>query len=457
MALTVQWIQWILVIASSIALYFLSPKALSASDFFKATHKGKQPSMLLLTGSLVISWIMAKSIANTSDLGYRFGLVGGVAYACYYLSFAVAGWVIYRLRTKGHFKSIHHFLSGKFGRGAVIVFSLLIGFRLFNEVWSNTIVIGSYYGDIGTTPYYVAVVVFTALTLLYALKGGLSSSIFTDVLQLILFSTLLGVILYLLMGTDGVSTSNMLSSGEWSFASGLDLMLVALVQCLSYPFHDPVLTDRGFISEEKSMLKSYLWASVIGFVCIVMFSFVGIYARESGLEGTATVAVAQSFGIIMLLVINFIMITSAASTLDSTFSSFSKLISVDLKLGESLKMGRLAMGLIALLGTIPVFLNPEVLSATTISGTMVIGLAPIFLFWNVNVPRISYHLSVFAGIALGILLMTKSFPSELILTEGKYADLLWINVWGTLVCTALFFLPKLFIQASPKTSTAPQL
>ena len=35
-------------------------------------------------------------------------------------------------------------------RAAVWLFSILIGIRLFNEVWSNTMVIGSYFGDYGS-------------------------------------------------------------------------------------------------------------------------------------------------------------------------------------------------------------------------------------------------------------------------------------------------------------------
>ena len=54
------------------------------------------------------------------------------------------------------------------------------------------------------------------------------------------------------------------------------------------------------------------------------------------------------------------MITSAASTLDSTFSSFSKLAAVDLKLGESISFGRLAMCVLVFLGTIPIFLDAEI-------------------------------------------------------------------------------------------------
>ena len=136
---------------------------------FKAINKKKAPNTLVLTGILIISWIFAKSITNAANLGLDFGIVGGVAYAGYYLSFAVAGLVIYKLRTIGGFTSIHQFLISRYGKSAMAIFSILIAFRLFNEVWSHTMVIRSYFGAMGGVPCYWAIIVFTILTLGYAL------------------------------------------------------------------------------------------------------------------------------------------------------------------------------------------------------------------------------------------------------------------------------------------------
>ena len=438
----IQYWQWGLIIASSLLLFLLSPLAKNTNQFFKAEHKKKAPNTFMLMGSLVISWIFAKSITNAANLGLDYGIVGGVAYAAYYLSFTVAGIVIYKMRTQGRYRSIHHFLISKFGKGAVAVFSILIAIRLFNEVWSNTMVIGSYFGDMGTSVYYWSILVFTVLTLAYVLKGGLSSSIFTDVLQMGLFSVLLIVILGVIFGPKtNFTISEAALSGIWSFEMGLNLLFAAVLQSLSYPFHDPVLTDRGFISSPKVTLKSFLLATVVGGICIILFSIIGVYAKASGMSGQAAVEVGKAFGVVLLLVINFIMITSAASTLDSTFSSFSKLVSIDLKLGNSLKVGRWSMVFIAVLGTIPVFLDAEILSATTISGTMVIGLTPVFIFWKSKAPKLSFHLSVLCGIVFGFLLIFNLFPNQLIFTTGKYADLLWINFWGIISCITLYFIP----------------
>jgi Na+/proline symporter len=434
--------QWGLIVVSSLILFFLSPLAKNTDEFFKATHRKKVPNTFMLTGSLIISWIFAKSITNAANLGMDYGLVGGVAYAGYYLSFAVAGVILYQMRTQGGFESIHHFLTSRFGKGAMHLFSGLIAIRLFNEVWSNTTVIGSYFGEQGSEPYYWAIMVFTILTLAYTLKGGLSSSIFTDVIQMGLFSILLCIILWSIFSVDNFTAKDVVSSGTWSFGLGLNLFFAAIIQSFSYPFHDPVLTDRAFISSPKTTLISFLWATLLGGLCIVLFSIIGVYAQHQGMQGQAAVAVGKAFGVVILLVINFIMITSAASTLDSTFSSFSKLLSVDLNLGKNLNFGRLSMAIIAILGTIPVFFDAEILSATTISGTMVIGLTPVFLFWKLKVPKISFYLSVVTGLLFGFILLFELVPQTFIFTDGKYADLLWINIWGILSCNLVYIIPK---------------
>ncbi len=434
--------QWGLIIGSSLLLFLLSPRAKTKNQFFKATHLKKPPSGLWLTGSLIISWIFAKSITNAANLGMDYGIVGGVAYAGYYLSFAVAGVLLYQIRVTGGFKSIHDFLTTRFGKGAMALFSVLISIRLFNEVWSNTMVIGTYFGDSGSAPYYWAILVFTLLTLAYAIKGGLSSSIFTDVIQMALFSVLLIVILGVIFSSEGFTAGDVISSGTWSFELGLNLFFAAIIQSFSYPFHDPVLTDRAFLSSPKVTRRSFLWASLIGGLCIVLFSIIGVYAQSKGMQGQAAVEVGKAFGVVVLLIINFIMITSAASTLDSTFSSFSKMLAVDLNFGNDISFGRASMAAIAILGTIPVFLDAEILSATTISGTMVIGLTPVFVFWKVKAPKLSFHLSVICGIIFGFLLVFNVFPKELIFTEGKYADLLWVNVWGVLSCILLYLIPS---------------
>lgn len=449
-------IQWIILIAFGIAFFLIAPLSKTVAQFFSAASKsGKQPNTFLLTSSLVISWIFAKSITVASNLGLEFGIVGGVSYAVYYLSFLVAGIVIYRLRVIGGFTSIHHFLQTKFGRSAVIVFSVLVGIRLFNEVWSNTMVIGSYFGDAGSNSYYMAVVVFTGLTIGYTLKGGLRSSLLTDAIQMVLFGILLFVVLGLILPRDDSGTvTDYIQSGTWSMSTGMNLFFVAMIQVFSYPFHDSVMTDRGFIADAKVTLRSFLYAGAIGFVCILLFSLVGVYGQMIGVNGQAAVEVSKVLGVEAMLIINFIMITSAASTLDSSFSSSAKLVVMDLgkESFKTVRNGRLVMIAFMILGTIPIFFNPEILSATTVSGTMVLGLAPVFLFWRYRVSTLSFHLAVGTGIVFGVMIATDSFPESWDFFDGRYSQLLSANIIATIISIILFFSGNLVPNKSIKSS-----
>ena len=260
----IEWIQWALVIGSSVLLFFLAPWAKTPANFFSATSKEeKEPHFWLLTSSLVISWLFAKSIYIAANLGQAFGLIGGVAYATYYLSFGVAGWILYRLRTRGGFYSIHHFLQSKYGRHAVIIFSILIAIRLFNEVWSNTILIGEYFGERGSNSYYLAILVFTGLTLAYTLKGGLRSSLLTDLIQMVAFGVLLAVILGVILPQSGMNSEQVFQTENGSATGGWNLLFVAFIQVFSYPFHDPVMTDRAFIATTANDASRFYGGHVV--------------------------------------------------------------------------------------------------------------------------------------------------------------------------------------------------
>ena len=77
------------------------------------------------------------------------------------------------------------------------------------------------------------------------------------------------------------------------------------------------------------MVKAFLVAGLIAGGFILLFSTVGLCARSAGLTGAATVSVPMAFGLPMLLVFNAIMLTSASSTIASTFATKAKFTAVD--------------------------------------------------------------------------------------------------------------------------------
>ncbi|MGO1462540.1 MAG: sodium:solute symporter family transporter [Marinobacter sp.] len=442
---------WGFLLVYGVVMYVWSPKSRNPESFYRgADDQGNAVSQWLLTASIFISWIFAKSVTNAANLGAAYGVTGGLAYASYWLSIPVAGYIIYLIRTQTGARSLQDFLTSRFGRLAGLAFAAAILIRLYNEVWSNTAVVGGYFGLPGEWEYYAAAMVFTAFTLAYSLKGGLRSSIFTDVIQTFVFVFFLGAVLFMIIPAN--DTSALLSKGEFRLNAGFDLLLVALLQMFSYPFHDPVLTDRGFVNNEKTMLKSFVVAGVLGFVAVFVFSLVGVHGRLNGIDamGNAPVAVGQSLGMAALFFMSVVMMTSAGSTLDSTFTSLAKSLAVDLpRLAQratnrlpSMRVGAAVMIVFALIGNLPMFAGTDILKATTVSGTMVMGLAPVFLFYGVaRWSPWSFHLSFWSGLGLGVLLAAGLIPASWAIGDGNYATLLGVNAYGFLICTAGFFLP----------------
>ena len=446
---------WGFLLAYGALMYWLSPRTVTIGGFFNGEDsQGRQASPLLLTTSIFISWIFAKSVTNAANLGAEFGLVGGLAYATYWLSIPLCGLVIYRLRRRFQATSLVSFLTSNYGRGAALAFSAAILIRLFNEVWSNTAVVGGYYGDSGSPAFIGAALLFTAVTLAYSLRGGLRSSILTDAAQAAIFVIALVWVLGLVLPNH--SPAELTSTSHWALNAGVDLFLVACLQLLSYPFHDPVLTDRGFISEEKSMLRAFTLAGVLGFVAILAFSLIGVHATLGGIEagGNVPAALAKSLGVGALIVMTLVMISAAGSTLDSTFSSLARLSGRELPallqrdLGQkAIGVGMATMLVFALLGNLPMLAGTDILKATTISGTMVIGLAPVFLLHGfVRPTRPGFHLSFWTGIGLGIALTLGWIPQSWAIGDGRYALLLGTNLYGLILCTAGYLLPGMLTR-----------
>ena len=431
-------------------MYAITPRAHTVTAFFRGTDDAGRPaSGWALTCSIFISWIFAKSVTNAANLGAAYGVVGGLAYAAYWLSIPFAGWVIYRLRRRHAATGLVAFLTERYGKAAAAAFAVAILIRLYNEVWSNTAVVGAYYGKPGTGTFIAAALVFTAASLCYSVKGGLRSSIVTDVIQSVLFVGIMSVVLAFVLPQHGAP--QLLSVGRFTLDAGVDLLLVALLQVLSYPFHDPVLTDRGFITEEKTMLRAMVWSGVLGFVCIFMFSLVGVHAKLEGLPAGENMPgeVARAFGALPYLLMTLVMILAAGSTLDSTFAAVAKSVGIELPalLGRTagkraVTTGMWTMIAFAAFGNVPMIAGTDILQATTISGTMVMGLAPVFLFAGLtrHSPW-SFHLAFWPGVALGIALTVGAIPPSWAIGAGKYGLLLGTNFYGLIICSAGFLVP----------------
>jgi len=339
-------------VIATISLVF-APIAKTVNTFFSGSSpQGKSPTLLTLTLSQVTTWIFARSLMNAAILGYFYGIWGTLAYAVYYLSFLTGGKIIDKIRFEQGFSSVQEFFQARFGRLGVTCYNVVIVIRLISEVFANLLVIGVLFGIAGSNAYVLAVIAFAAVTLLYSMLGGLHASLKTDVLQMSIFVFVLLMLLVTVLGGGQFAIAD-LGFKEFQFDQpGPILMLVAFLQIWSYPLHDPVMMDRGFLADRETTRKSFLHAAWISVICIITFGCLGVWAGAHAAEGDSMNTVLMSLlGEWPMLLFSTTLVVSAMSTLDSTLSSSAKLVAVDMKLvSTSVRNGRLIMFVFMALG-----------------------------------------------------------------------------------------------------------
>ncbi|NQW02278.1 MAG: sodium:proline symporter [Rhodospirillales bacterium] len=432
-------ILWLSLAVVILASFLFSPRVGTTDGFFRGTSaSGAAPGLSTLILSQVTTWVFARSLMNAAILGFYYGIAGTLAYAAYYLSFLTGAWIVDGIRFRHGFASVQDFLRDRFGRQGTRAYNCVVAVRLLSEVFANLLVVGIIFGVAGTVPYILAILLVALLTLAYSVIGGLRASLRTDVVQTLILISVLGVLLVRVAGADGFDFPALLTTSPDLTSPGWVLLAVALLQIWSYPLHDPVMMDRGFLADRATTARSFLHACWISIICILAFGILGVYAGAMKVEGEDMVrALTRLLGDPTMVLFNIALIISAISTLDSTFSSAAKLTIIDMQLAPvSVANGRISMVLFLLGGLVFLFLGSnDLFSAVAVSGTASLFLAPVVFFciWrDRNVAPWAFTVAFATAMAGAVLYFLES-GGHLSLIEPafgiahKYAKLLVIS------------------------------
>ncbi len=441
----------------AISSVLLSPKAQTEGSFFKGlSASGEQPGLLTLVFSQVTTWIFARSLLNAAILGFYYGIWGTLAYAFYYFSFITGGRIVDYLRFEHGFHSVQSFLAARFGTWGTGCFNFVIGVRLISEVFANLLVIGILFGAAGSNTYTLTILAFAGVTLFYSMLGGLRASLRTDLFQMVLFLGTLAMLVVLVINSNAVAFNDLWFKPFEMTQPGPVLMVVALLQIWSYPMHDPVMMDRGFLADRETTRRSFFHACWISFLCILTFGCMGVLAGANAISGESmNDALMRLLGEWPMLVFSGCLIVSAMSTLDSTLSSSAKLVASDMGvLRMSLRNGRMVMAVFMLLGLVLVFMgNKDLFSAVAVSGTASMYLAPVVFFslWGKrsDIPVWSYLFTFVLALSGAALYFTESSGYTLLLGDlHKYTKLLYICISILVLGCLSYWLGGLFNRSA---------
>jgi solute:Na+ symporter, SSS family len=256
----------------AILSFAASPRVRTTDGFFRGMGDlGTSPGLWTLVLSQVTTWIFARSLLNAAILGYLYGIAGTLAYAAYYASFLVGAWIIDAIRFRHGHESVQSYMKDAFGWFGAITYNVVVALRLLSEVFANLLVVGIIFGAAGTSVYVAAILAVSAVTLGYALMGGLSASLRTDVVQMVLLLLILLMLAVVVGRQDGFDVGAILTSSPDPVSPGWFLLIVALLQVWSYPLHDPVMMDRGFLADRRTTRRSFYHAFWLSLLCIVGF------------------------------------------------------------------------------------------------------------------------------------------------------------------------------------------
>jgi Na+/proline symporter len=454
--------------------FFLAPRVQTADGFFKGlSATGAGPSLWTLVLSQVTTWIFARSLITAAILGYYYGIAGALAYAAYYISFLTGGAIIDHLRFKHNKQNIQTFMREQFGAIGDHCYNVVIILRLLSEVFSNLLVVIIAFGVVGEVAYIQAVtdniffggnnivdytpailmLITAVITFSYSSLGGLNASLRTDVFQAILVILALAMLFGIMLFHSDFSLSQVIFSSPNIQSPGWALLAVAFLQVWSYPLHDPVMMDRGFLADRDTTKKSFQYAAVISIICILVFALLGVFAGVVKVSGEDLIStLTRLFGVPYMIIFNVALVISAVSTLDSTFASAAKLVAVDMNIMKpTLANGRWVMLVFLIGGGLFLFTgSKDLYDAVAVSGTVSMFLAPVIFFniWgNQRTNKWALIVSFISAVLGGVLYLLESSGYTNLLTtwfgyEHKYSKLLIICISILVIGCISFYLGK---------------
>lgn len=421
-----------------LASFIAAPRQASVEGFYGGRIEGHAPGLWTLVLSQVTTWIFARSLMNSAILGYYYGMPGTLAYAGYYASFLTGGYIVGQLRKRGAV-SVQDWLRAAFGRAGSATYNVVIALRLLSELFANLLVVGLIFAavmpDVASIST-VSIVIVAVLGLAYSAWGGLSAALRTDVVQMVAFLAVITVAFVYLVGfTEFSFAATLTSEGVAGTRAGWVLLAVAALQVFSYPAHDPVMMDRGFVADDATTRRSFLHAFWVSVLCIVVFGFFGIHAAEVGGASDLLAAWRDMFPSWVFVALMVSLLVSALSTLDSALASAARLSVEEMKLApRSLMGGRIAMVIfMALGGALTLWGNATLFDAVAVSGTASMFLTPVMIgvfVFGWRIPVWSYLVSFAAAIIGGFAYFARGWDFAVaILPEAhKYDQLLVICI-----------------------------
>lgn len=358
--------------------------------------------------SIAVSWVWAPAIFIASMQAYTKGIAGAFWFIapnvlCFFL-FAPLAVRLRRMMPEGY--TMPEFILRRYGnhRGAHIAFlAVFFGYQL-GALIINALAGGTLLSVLTGIDINVAILAMAVTALVYSLISGMEASVLTDVIQMLMVVTIGFLLVPMVIGeAGGISAvtgglaghtgefGNIFHPGiAWAFGIPMTLGL------LSGPFGDQMFFQRAFAVRKEDIVRTFVIGGLAFGVVPVTLSLLGFVAANPafGIEvadpqmvGPAVIAhflPTWATGLFILMAF-----AALASTIDSAYCALSSLGAIDIYRRyvnpnpsdrDVLRVSRITMLLMAVIGTGVALLKPQLLWMFLIYGALAsAGLFPTIL------------------------------------------------------------------------------
>ncbi len=392
-------------------VYILTKKKLKNIDLFLVADR--KVSWLRGAFSIAVSWIWAPAIFIASLQAYTKGIAGAfwfiVPNIVCFLVFAPLAIRLRKLMPNGF--TLPEFILKRYNNDKKTHLSFLViffGYQL-GAIIINALAGGTLLHILTGMNFHLAVLILSAVALVYSLISGLEASILTDIIQMS-FILIAGFVLvpWVIFNAGGISAvtgglagitgqySNIFNPWiAYSFGIAMTFGL------LSGPIGDQMFFQRGFAVKRKSIVKTFVVGGLLFGVVPITLSLLGFVAANPVLglsvsdpQMVAPLVIGHFLPKAALLLFVFMAFAGLSSTLDSAYCAISSLGTIDIykkyinshaQDKKLVKVSRLTMLLMAIIGTSIALLQPKLLWVFLIYGALAsAALFPtvLSLFWS---------------------------------------------------------------------------
>ena len=260
-------------------------------------------------------------------------------------------------------------MEARYSKSAAKLLSLMILIFMIITAASQMVGIGSFFGTYLGLNYEVAILLGTAVVLIYSMFGGFRGVVMTDIIQfvLLLFSAVIVCVVAMAATGGGIfeigNVAEQLGKTDYmSFTAGADkyLMYVITFGC-AWMIQANVWQRISAAKDDKDAQKMTLlsfFAFIPLYLVVVLTGMAGIVLFDKMPEGGIVTAVVMKYMSPLLGAIVFIGISAAImSTMDSVINTGAMTLCLDLREAsedesENLKFSRIATLIITIIALV---------------------------------------------------------------------------------------------------------